>query len=120
MRAIQLEKIDSRSELEKLGSALTFEGLNLDEDNLNSVYDWLEKYTTVEVHVMYYVTGKDMNEWYGLYGDNAYPDDLNIVMLDLNDMHDPKAIILPRFDVGGRWLDDVIENNVRRYSDNDY
>ena len=53
-----------------------------------------------------------MNTIYNLTKVNMYPDDLNIVCVDLNDMKEPDKITLPRFDVGGRWLDDVIENNL--------
>ena len=31
-------------------------------------------------------------------------------------MEDFNKIIMPRFDVGGRWMDDIYDNNVRRES----
>lgn len=64
----------------------------------------------------FYVTsGKDMNEFCGgLTGDNAYPDDLSIVSIKLSDIKDVSKIILRRFEVGGRWFDDIVDNNRRR------
>lgn len=110
-RSIQIERLDSTYALTQLGAALTFEGLALSEASLNGLYDWLEDLTPVSQHVVYYVTGADMNKWYGLNGsDVEYPDDLNIVMIDLNDMHNPEKLILARFAVGGKWLNDVIDN----------
>ena len=52
-----------------------------------------------------------MNEQYGLSGSNAYPEDCTIVSVtDINQM----AITIPRFEVGGRWFDDIVDNNTRR------
>ena len=94
-------------------SALTWEGLSSDEENLNAVRDWLEKhealtYVEPDFHI---IKGKFMNEQYGLSGDNAYPEDCTLVSVtDINQM----KIALPRFEVGGRWFDDIVDNNARR------
>ena len=55
-----------------------------------------------------------MNINYGLTGTNKYKDDLTIVSIKNEDIKDLSAIIMPRFEVGGRWFDDVVDNNVRR------
>ena len=47
-------------------------------------------------------------------GDNAYADDLNLVAIKLSDIADYSKIVLPRFQVGGRWFDDIVDNNRRR------
>lgn len=65
-----------------------------------------------EVEVYTY-TGKDMNEYYHLTGDNAYPDDLHFVTIPLKFM-DANAIAIPRFKIGGRWFTDIVDNNARR------
>ena len=94
-------------------SALTWEGLSSDEENLNAVRNWLEEHGAIQYvepnfHI---IKGKLMNEVYGLSGDNAYPEDLNIISVtDINQM----AITLIRFAVGGRWFDDIVDNNARR------
>ena len=94
-------------------SALTWEGLSADEENLGAVRDWLEEHGAI-VYVepdFNIITGKFMNEQYGLSGDNAYPEDLTIVSVtDINQA----AITLSRFEVGGRWFDDIVDNNARR------
>ena len=52
-----------------------------------------------------------MNDTYGLTGRNAYSDDLSIVSVtDINQM----KVTLPRFEVGGRWFDDIVDNNAMR------
>lgn len=95
-------------------SALTWEGLSTSEDNLNAVMEWLEDHkATIEgVEPTFYITtGRLMNKYYGLSGDNAYHNDLNIVSVTgIN----PVPIALARFEVGGRWFDDIVDNNARR------
>ena len=54
-----------------------------------------------------------MNEQYGLTGTNAYKDDLPIVSFSLKDF-DARPITFIRFGFGGRWFDDVVDNNARR------
>jgi hypothetical protein len=94
-------------------SALTWEGLSADEENLNAVKDWLEGHkalTSVEP-TFHIISGKFMNEQHSLSGTNAYPEDLTIVSVtDINQM----AITIPRFEVGGRWFDDIVDNNAMR------
>ena len=94
-------------------SALTWEGLSSDEANLGAVRNWLEEHgalTNVEPD-FHIISGEFMNEQYGLSGDNAYPEDCTIVSVtDINQM----AITIPRFEVGGRWFDDIVDNNARR------
>jgi hypothetical protein len=98
-------------------SALTWEGLSTSEENLNAVMEWLKDHkATIEgVEPTFHITtGRLMNKYYGLTGDNAYHNDLNIVSVtDIN----PVPIALARFEVGGRWFDDIVDNNARREED---
>ena len=94
-------------------SALTWEGLSSDEENLSAVKEWLEEHGAIldTEPTFHIIMGELMNEAYGLTGRNAYADDLIIVSVtNINQM----AIVIPRFDVGGRWFDDVVDNNVGR------
>ena len=46
---------------------------------------------------------------------NAYPEtDCTLVCVKLADMENHKAVIYPRFQIGGRWFYDIVENNARR------
>ena len=49
-----------------------------------------------------------------------YSDDLNIVCVDLNKLENFNKIVLRRFEVGARWLDDIISNLNYNYDDNNY
>lgn len=95
-------------------SALTWEGLSTSEENLNAVMEWLKdhKATIDGVEPTFHITtGRLMNKYYGLSGDNAYHNDLHIVSVTgIN----PVPIALARFEVGGRWFDDVVDNNAMR------
>lgn len=95
-------------------SALTWEGLSTDEENLSAVMDWLNEHGAITEGIeptFHITTGRLMNKVYGLTGNNAYPNDTNIV--SVTDINQAKVII-PRFEVGGRWFSDIVDNNTRR------
>jgi len=94
------------------GSALTIEGLA--ESSIDDFLDWVEETAGLKVRRAYVTKGSLANGEWGLTGGNAYPDDLNIVSVKLDDMTDWNKVVLPRMQVGGRWLDDIYDNNVRR------
>lgn len=52
-----------------------------------------------------------MNDFYTLSGKNAYPDDLNIVVIKLSNLVNPNKLITKRFEFGGKWFDDIVDNN---------
>ena len=109
--------VNDRSTLDALAkdSALTFEGMSPDEENLKEIVKWVTNYTALVRTDVYVIPGSLMNRAYGLTGDNAYPEtDCNLVCIKLSDMAAPGKIVIPRFQVGGRWFDDVVENNERR------
>ena len=94
-------------------SALTLEGLSSDEENLKAVRDWLEEHKAIiyiepDFHI---IKGKLMNEVYSLTGNNAYPE--NCTLVSVTDI-DQAKIVFSRFEVGGRWFDDIVDNNLRR------
>ena len=96
-------------------SALTMEGLNADEDNLKAFADWLEEHgCKMKTDDFYVIKGALMNRFYHLTGDNAYKDELTIVCIKLSDLSDVHKIVTARFEIGGRWFDDVVENNLAR------
>ena len=72
---------------------------NLGEDNLNlplTLYHWL---------------GSKMNEKYGLTENNAYPEDLNFISIDLDNFKDMEKLATIKIKIGARWLDDIVDNN---------
>jgi hypothetical protein len=95
------------------GSALTFEGLDISGENLNDLYEFLEKNGLFK-RECYVISGKEMNKHYHLTDSNAYPDDLTIVCVELSNFDSITKITMARFELGGRWFDDVVDNNRRR------
>lgn len=94
-------------------SSLTFEGVYIKEVHLYR--DFFKKVTEVdETKPAYVISGKLMNDYYGLTGTNAYPNNTNILVFKLNTFKDVMKIAIPRFQIGGRWFDDIVENNARR------
>lgn len=108
-----IENVETKEQLDKLynNSAFTIEGLA--EESINDLMNWLKENTdfTTDKPIVYVTKGKVMNEVYELTDNNAYSDDLTIIsVIDINQMR----VAIPRFTVGGRWFDDVVDNNVAR------
>lgn len=116
-----MEKIEvtTLEQIEELGSALTWEGLDTSDESLDQMFNWIGEHTPVKTRRVYVTLGDTMNRIYGLTGINAYPDDLHIVSVALDDIEEPWKICLQRFDVGGRWLDDIVANNLRHEERNE-
>lgn len=102
-------------ELEDLDSALTMEGLA--EDSIIDFINWVKQYTPMKQDKAYIIKGKTMNEVYSLTGNNAYPDDCTLVAIKLEDMEDSMKVVMPRFQIGARWFDDIVMNNAMREQD---
>ena len=94
-------------------SALTFEGMDIGDKNLSDILGWLKANDaiTIEEPVFHITKGELMNKVYRLTGNNRYPDDLNI--LSITNINQAK-IAISRFQVGGRWFDDIVDNNRMR------
>lgn len=110
-------KVTAKAQLDELYEdwALTIEGLSPDEKNLKDLLDWVKELTPLKREDVYTIEGSVMNREYGLTGTNAYPDtDCTLVCVKLADMERPKRVTMPRFQIGGRWFYDVVENNARR------
>ena len=119
---MKIERVTEKEQADMLynDSALTWEGLS--EDSIEDAKNWILEFTEFKTEeITGYVTkGEKMNEFYALTGDNAYPDDLTIVSFMLSDMKDPMKLAVARFHVGGRWFDDIVDNNLRmEHSDED-
>lgn len=93
-------------------SALTIEGLA--EESIPNFLDWIKKLTPLKKEIVYVIKGGVMNMAYGLTGDNAYPNNCTLVSVKLSDMENWEAVVMPRFGIGGRWFDDIVDNNARR------
>lgn len=95
-------------------NALTIEGLTL-----ASIEEWFNVLLTqtefkTETVTCYVTSGAIMNKYLGLSGTNSYPDDLTIVSFKLKSMVNPTATAIPRFNYGGRWYNDIVDNNLFR------
>ena len=91
-------------------SSLTFIGVYVEESH--QYRDFFKQFTEVdETKPAYVISGKIMNDYYGLTGKNAYSSDLDILVFKLDTFKDVMKICIPRFQIGGRWFDDIVENN---------
>lgn len=91
-------------------SVFTFEGLDVaDKEGLKTLEAHIKErgFKGDEV-VMFYFSGKQMNEHFGLTESNAYKDDLTFVAIP--DFYDP----LYKVATGARWFDDIVSNNTIR------
>lgn len=98
-------------------SSLTFEGCTTDKENIDFLYKWLKDLGCIKEGNsldIYHYTGSLMNNKYQLTGSNKYPEDLNIITVMLKDIAFNGRLPLARMELGGRWFDDIVDNNKRR------
>lgn len=94
-------------------SALTISGMIPEEAQL--YVDYFGEHTGIKEGVPGYIySGKAINDHYNLIGDNKYPDDLHFLTIPSDAFENVMAIVTSRFQVGGRWFDDIVDNNARR------
>lgn len=107
-------RVNDKEVLDELyqDSALTIVGLC--EESISDLISWIKKYTDMSSETVYIIKGILMNTEYSLTGDNRYQDDLTLACVKLSDMRNPMAVAIPRFSIGGRWFDDIVDNNARR------
>ncbi len=116
---IKINKIEVKTgkqlnDLYKNG-AFTLEGFDTSQENIIKLIEWFEQYGGVKNPISLYITkGSFMNEKYGFTQDNAYPDDLNIISIKLEDIKDIFKVAIPRFSIGARWFNDIVDNNIVR------
>lgn len=115
MKIIEANTKEILDELEA-ESALTIEGLA--ESSIPDFLNYLKETVGLKSETAYKITGSFMNANYFLYGSNAYPNDLTIVSVKNSEIENIGKLALLRFQFGGRWFDDIVENN-RRRQDND-
>ena len=109
---------DDLVNLEK-GSAFTFEGLTSDDKNLNDLVDFFNEKTNIKIPMkIYHTTGEKVNTFYGLTGRNAYPNDLDIVLLPLDNWNELGDLPMIKIQIGARWFDDIVDNNRMRQEKN--
>ena len=113
-------KVTTKAQLDALYEdwSLTVVGFRPDEKNLKELLDWVRELTPLKREDVYTVEGAVMNREYDLTGTNAYPEtDCTLVCVKLADMENPDRVTMPRFQIGGRWFTDVVENNRAREED---
>lgn len=113
----ETKEVTTKEKLDELykSSALTFTGIIADDESLNKIVEWIKTYSEItEPLPIHIIKGKVMNENYGLTGDNAYNDDLTLISIKTEDIKQVNLIAIPRFEIGGRWFDDIVDNNAVR------
>ena len=90
-------------------SALTLEGLDI--DSIDDYANYLDNVCGLKEGAVFHVfSGYEMDDFYMLSGSNSYPGDLHIVVIKLSDLVNPNKIVTKRFEFGGRWFDDIVNN----------
>lgn len=116
MSNVKLIKVTDAGLLKELASAsaFTIEGAGGDLNEwMNGLNEEMAKVNIGNVNTFYTFKGKLMNDTYALTGKNKYQDTLTFLCFRLDGLDVGKlAIFKMRF--GARWLDDIVDNNVRR------
>ena len=96
-------------------SAFTWEGMTIDQENIDAIAEVFLKEQLVlpqtEEIVGYIWCGSVMNSLYNLHNDNQYPDDLQFLCFDIKSFNGPGSLSVFKIMVGARWLDDIVANN---------
>ena len=68
MKKFTIEEVTTKDKIYDLGSALTFEGLNTDEQNLQAVCNWLEEHGAAKDCDIRFccIKGKTMNSLFSI------------------------------------------------------
>ena len=101
-------------------SAFTWVGLSGLKNDKKVILDEFKKADVlgdVETFEFYIWKGKLMNQIYMLTGSNAYPEDLTFVSIPLNMFKNIGKLAILKLQFGARWLDDIVDNNARRESE---
>ena len=93
-------------------SAITIEGLF--EDSISDYVNWIKQHSKMNCDNVYVISGKVMNEYYNLSGTNAYNDDVTIVSVPLESNLGAMNLSIKKFEIGARWFDDIVDNNLDR------
>ena len=96
--------------------AFTIEGLWISD--IGVLLDWILKYTLFksDIVTVYVTYGEVMNRHYKLTGENSYSDDVYIVSIKNSAMTNVNAVAVPRFQIGARWFNDIVDNKLYRES----
>lgn len=95
------------------GSYYTILGCGGNLDNWTSGYrEMLESEGIGSPKEFITFKGADMNEIYGLTGNNAYDEGLTFLMFPLDGLNVPKLAIF-KLRADDRWFDDIVDNNRR-------
>ena len=119
---LKIVKVKTKKQCEELRKTwtLTFSGIPCDEDTLEGIVQWIEQYTAYTNKIVHVVSSDQINSWYKLSGREAFTANQNFICIKQFDLKDYNKIALTRFDVGGRWLKDIIsdklENQLKRKS----
>jgi len=115
MRIRLIEADESKIKELENASAFTWEGMNLDDENLKEIAqsfvdEQLVKEDTDDITGFTW-DGKTMNLIYDLHGDNQYKDDLPFLCFDNKTFNGEGNLNVFKLCVGARWLDDIVRNN---------
>lgn len=91
------------------GWAMCWEGVKVSPED----EEWILKEIGTEDSELYLIKGQQMNEHYHLTNENAYPNDLNILVLT---KYQPNKIAIV---YGARWFTDIVDNNEKREKENE-
>lgn len=114
-------EVEVRETLDELYHTNAICLLGLERRSFGDFLAWLKDVAEVKLKedfTIFWVTGEKMNRFYGLTGSNAYPDDLDILLISLWDTEDIGKLPMLRFEIDGlKWFCDVVDNNEVRERD---
>ena len=110
-------EVKSKSIMDRFykGNDFTLEGVDCDDKSCQMIANFIGHHVEIKTPVeIYVIKGKDMNKAYDLYGDNAYKDNIHIMVIPLTTLKDSRYIVHTKNAINARYFNDVVDNNEYR------
>lgn len=111
------KEVSSKSDMDRFykGNDFTLEGVDCNDKSCQMISNFIGKRTEVNTPIeIYVIKGKDMNKVYDLYGDNAYQNNIHIMVIPLDTLKNRNDIVYIKQSIHARYFNDVVDNNEYR------
>ena len=110
---LEFKDVTTKDEIKELkeNSAFTFEGIVVDSETLDQIYELLHNQFNVlsdkDIEI-YKFSGFDLKEAFPEISD--YPNDIILVSIPLEAFVNVGRASIVKLQIGARWLDDIVDN----------
>lgn len=111
---MEIIKCKNNSDIQNLydKSALTWVNRSIDDNSLQEIVNWFTSNgCPLREEVCWLTSGKQMNRFCNIKKSIFYPDNANIISIELDNITNASKILSKRMEFGARWFDDIVNQN---------